>query len=78
MMIMKRSAVAAAVFALTLSLPTAAHAAAQPATLAPAAAAVPQVTHQVLDGVPIGKGLLKYLSTSLPILSPLDRGVERV
>ncbi|TDU67985.1 hypothetical protein [Streptomyces sp. KS 21] len=43
MMIMRRSVVAAAAFALTLSLPTAAHAAAQPATPAPASAAVPQV-----------------------------------
>ncbi|MDX3540149.1 hypothetical protein PV721_38775, partial [Streptomyces sp. MB09-01] len=43
MMIMKRSAVAAAAFALAMSLPTVAHAAAPSATLAPAAAGVPQV-----------------------------------
>ncbi|MFB6823714.1 HNH endonuclease family protein [Streptomyces virginiae] len=41
MMILRRSAVAAAAFTLALSLPTAAHAATQPA--APAAAVVPQV-----------------------------------
>ncbi|WP_206310063.1 hypothetical protein [Streptomyces sp. A0592] len=43
MMITKRYAVAAAAFAMTLSLPTAAHAATQPATPASAAAVVPQV-----------------------------------
>ncbi|MEU9255464.1 hypothetical protein AB0D66_26910 [Streptomyces sp. NPDC048270] len=55
MMIMKRSAVAATVFTLTLSLPTAAHAATQPATLAASATAVPQVlpTGVAVSALPI-------------------------